>query len=120
MLTGHGYRQGQGSDMTGLVRSTRLEASATPPRRSHPQSARSLRSSRPINSPDLERRRVLEVLTSDRSSISRRGAPEIYAQLLDEGISPVFGVHDVRVLAENTLSVAERRRLARQPGEGVP
>jgi transposase InsO family protein len=65
----------------------------------------------------LERRRVLEVLTSDR--FVDLAPLQIYAHLLDEGrylcsVSTMY-----RVLAENTL-VAERRRLARHPAKVCP
>ena len=67
----------------------------------------------PVNKlTDLERRRVLEVLTSDR--FVDLAPLQIYAQLLDEGVYLCSVSTMYRVLAENTL-VAERRRLARHP-----
>ena len=66
---------------------------------------------------DLERRRVLEVLTSDR--FVDLAPLQIYAQLLDEGIYLCSVSTMYRVLAENTL-VAERRRLARHPRQVCP
>ena len=66
---------------------------------------------------DAERRRVLEVLTSDR--FVDLAPLQIYAQLLDEGIYLCSVSTMYRVLAENTL-VAERRRLARHPRQVCP
>jgi putative transposase len=65
----------------------------------------------------LERRRVLEVLTSDR--FVDLAPLQIYAQLLDEGVYLCSVSTMYRVLAENTL-VAERRRLARHPTKVCP
>ena len=57
---------------------------------------------------DLERRRVLEVLTSDR--FVDLAPLQIYAQLLDEGLYLCSVSTMYRVLAANSL-VAERRRV---------
>ena len=66
---------------------------------------------------DLERRRVLEVLNSDR--FADLAPLQIYAQLLDEGVY-LFTVSTMyRVLGEHTL-VTERRRLARHPAKVKP
>jgi len=66
---------------------------------------------------DLERRRVLEVLTSDR--FVDLAPLQIYAQLLDEGLYLCSVSTMYRVLAANAL-VAERRRLARHPAQVCP
>jgi putative transposase len=72
----------------------------------------------PVNKlTDLERRRVLEVLTSDR--FVDLAPLQIYAQLLDEGLYLCSVSTMYRVLGENTL-VAERRRLARHPAAVCP
>jgi putative transposase len=102
--------------LTGIVRSTatrrRRAATAPTPAVATPPA------SDPVNKlTDLERRRVLEVLTSDR--FVDLAPLQIYAQLLDEGrylcsVSTMY-----RVLAENAL-VAERRRLARHPAKVCP
>ena len=65
----------------------------------------------------LERRRVLEVLTSDR--FVDLAPLQIYAQLLDEGVYLCSVSTMYRVLAQNAL-VAERRRLARHPAQVCP
>jgi putative transposase len=67
----------------------------------------------PVNKLSVaERRRVLEVLTSDR--FVDLAPLQIYAQLLDEGVYLCSVSTMYRALADNTL-VAERRRLARHP-----
>jgi len=72
----------------------------------------------PVNKlTDLERRRVLEVLTSDR--FVDLAPLQIYAQLLDEGLYLCSVSTMYRVLGENTL-VTERRRLARHPAAVCP
>ena len=72
----------------------------------------------PVNKlTDLERRRVLEVLTSDR--FVDLAPLQIYAQLLDEGLYLCSVSTMYRVLGEHTL-VAERRRLARHPAKVCP
>jgi putative transposase len=72
----------------------------------------------PVNKlTDLERRRVLDVLTSDR--FVDLAPLQIYAQLLDEGTYLCSVSTMYRVLAENTL-VVERRRLARHPAKVCP
>ena len=101
--------------LTGLVRSTatrrRNAATAPTPVVSAP-------APEPVNKlTDLERRRVLEVLTSDR--FVDLAPLQIYAQLLDEGVYLCSVSTMYRVLAENTL-VAERRRLARHPAKVCP
>ena len=116
MLTGHGVSTRQAAALTGLVRST-----AT--RRRHAATALTpALSTEPAVEPankltDLERGRVLEVLTSDR--FVDLAPLQIYAQLLDEGIYLCSVSTMYRVLAQNTL-VAERRRLARHPGQVCP
>ncbi len=65
----------------------------------------------------LERRRVLEVLTSDR--FVDLAPLQIYAQLLDEGLYLCSVSTMYRVLGENTL-VAERCRQARHPAKVCP
>ena len=72
----------------------------------------------PVNKlTELERRRVLEVLTSDR--FVDLAPLQIYAQLLDEGVYLCSVSTMYRVLRENTL-VADRRRLARHPAKVCP
>ena len=72
----------------------------------------------PVNKlTDPERRRVLEVLNSDR--FVDLAPLQIYAQLLDEGVYLCSVSTMYRVLGENTL-VAERRRLARHPAKVCP
>jgi transposase InsO family protein len=102
--------------LTGLVRSTatRRRKSATAPTPSVPARP----SCDPLNKlADAERRRVLEVLTSDR--FVDLAPLQIYAQLLDEGVYLCSVSTMYRVLGENTL-VAERRRLARHPAKVCP
>jgi hypothetical protein len=102
--------------LTGLVRSTatRRRNAATMPTpavaaRPAPEPANKLT--------DLERRRVLEVLTSAR--FVDLAPLQIYAQLLDEGLYLCSVSTMYRVLAENTM-VTERRRLARHPAKTCP
>src|SRR4029077_5383520 len=94
-----------------MVRSTatrRLRAATAPTPAVSAQTAPA-----PVNKlTDLERRRVLEVLTSDR--FVRLAPVQIFAQLLDEGVSLCSGSTMYRVLGQPTL-VVERRRLARHP-----
>src|ERR1700724_2773204 len=116
MLTGHVVSTRQAATLTGLVRSTatrrRNAATAlTPAVCTEP-------AVEPANKlTDLERRRVLEVLTSDR--FVDLAPLQIYAQLLDEGVYLCSVSTMYRVLAEHTL-VAERRRLARHPAKVCP
>ena len=65
----------------------------------------------------IERRRILEVLDSDR--FVDQAPLEVYAQLLDEGIYLCSVSTMYRVLRENT-QVSERRRLARHPARTCP
>jgi putative transposase len=102
--------------LTATVRSTaarrRKAATAPTPEPSTPQAGE------PVNKlTALERRRVREVLTSDR--FVDLAPLQIYAQLLDEGVYLCSVSTMYRVLAENTL-VAERRRLARHPAKVCP
>jgi putative transposase len=102
--------------LTGMVRSTatrRCNAATAPtPAVSAPPAPG------PVNKlTDLERRRVLDVLTSDR--FVDLAPLQIYAQLLDEGTYLCSVSTMYRVLAENTL-VVERRRLARHPAKVCP
>jgi putative transposase len=116
MLTAHGVSTRQAASLTGLVRSTasrrRTAASAlTPAVCTEP-------AVEPANKlTDAERRRVLEVLTSDR--FVDLAPLQIYVQLLDEGVYLCSVSTMYRVLAQNTL-VAERRRLARHPAQVCP
>ena len=72
----------------------------------------------PVNKlTDRERRRVLEVLNSDR--FADLAPLQIYARLLDEGVYLCSVSTMYRVLREHTL-VAERRRLARHPAKVCP
>jgi putative transposase len=102
--------------LTGLVRSTatrRCNAATAPtPVVSAPPAPD------PVNKLTArERRRVLEVLTSDR--FVDLAPLQIYAQLLDEGLYLCSVSTMYRVLGEHTL-VAERRRLARHPVKVCP
>jgi putative transposase len=102
--------------LTGLVRSTatrrRRAATARTPQMSVAPAGD------PVNKlTDLERRRVLEVLTSDR--FVDLAPLQIYAQLLDEGVYLCSVSTMYRVLGENTM-VVERRRLARHPAKVCP
>src|SRR6476469_10019004 len=83
MLTGHGVSTRQAATLTGLVRSTatrrRNAATALTP------AVCTERAVEPVNKlTDAERRRVVEVLTSDR--FVDLAPLQIYAQLLDEGV----------------------------------
>src|SRR6478735_4530320 len=116
MLTGHGVSTRQAATLTGLVRSTatrrRNAATAlTPAVCTEP-------AVEPANKlTDAERRRVVEVLTSDR--FVDLAPLQIYAQLLDEGVYLCSVSTMYRVLGQHTL-VAERRRLARHPSQVCP
>ncbi len=102
--------------LTGMVRSTatRRRTAATAPT----PAVAAQPAPDPVNKlTELERRRVLEVLTSDR--FVDLAPLQIYAQLLDEGVYLCSVSTMYRVLAENTL-VAERRRLARHPAKVCP
>ena len=115
MLTGHGVSTRQAATLTGLVRSTatrrRNAATAlTPAVCTEP-------AVEPANKlTDAERRRVVEVLTSDR--FVDLAPLQIYAQLLDEGVYLCSVSTMYRVLAAH--AVAERRRLARHPSQVCP
>ena len=102
--------------LTGMVRTTatrRRNAATAPTPAVSAQPA-----PHPVNKlTDLERRRVLEVLNSDR--FVDLAPLQIYAQLLDEGLYLCSVSTMYRVLKENTL-VAERRRLARHPAKVCP
>ena len=115
-LIAGGVATRRAATLTGLVRTTaaRRRTAATAPT--------PLVSGLPAPDPankltDLERRRVLEVLTSDR--FVDLAPLQIYAQLLDEGVYLCSVSTMYRVLGENTL-VAERRRLARHPAKVCP
>src|SRR6476646_3437149 len=116
MLTGPGVSTRQAATLTGLVRSTatrrRNAATAlTPAVCTEP-------AVEPANKlTDAERRRVVEVLTSDR--FVDLAPLQIYAQLLDEGVYLCSVSTMYRVLGEHTL-VTERRRLARHPAKVCP
>ncbi|GAA2420207.1 hypothetical protein GCM10009856_32520 [Mycolicibacterium llatzerense] len=102
--------------MTGLVRSTATR------RRNAATALTAAVCAEPAVQPvnkltDAERRRVLEVLTSDR--FVDLAPLQIYAQLLDEGVYLCSVSTMYRVLGENTM-VAERRRLARHPAKVCP
>ena len=116
MLTGHGVSTRQAATLTGLVRSTatrrRNAATALTP------AVCTERAVEPANKlTDAERRRVVEVLTSDR--FVDLAPLQIYAQLLDEGVYLCSVSTMYRVLGRHTL-VAERRRLARHPSQVCP
>ena len=102
--------------MTGVVRSTatrRGKAAIAPT-----AAVAAAPEPEPVNKlTELERRRVLEVLTSDR--FVDLAPLQIYAQLLDEGVYLCSVSTMYRVLRENTL-VADRRRLARHPAKVCP
>jgi putative transposase len=102
--------------LTGLVRSTATRRRNAATARTPAVSAQP--ASEPVNKlTNLERRRVLEVLTSDR--FVDLAPLQIYAQLLDEGVYLCSVSTMYRVLAENML-IAERRRLARHPAKVCP
>ena len=115
-LIAGGVSTRQAAVLTGVVRSTATRqrnavVALTPAVSAHPVSD-------PVNKlTDRQRRRVLEVLTSDR--FVDLAPLQIYAQLLDEGIYLCSVSTMYRVLGENTL-VAERRRLARHPAKACP
>jgi hypothetical protein len=102
--------------LTGMVRSTatRRRSAATAPT----PAVSAQPAPDPVNKlTDLERRGVLEVLTSDR--FVDLAPLQIYAQLLDEGVYLCSVSTMYRVLRQNAL-VAERRRLARHPAKVCP
>jgi putative transposase len=106
----------QAATLTGLARSTaqRRRAAATAPT---PAVSTQLRAE-PLNKlTDLQRRRILEVLNSDR--FVDLAPLQVYTQLLDEGTYLCSVSTMYRVLRENAL-VAERRRLARHPAKICP
>ena len=102
--------------LTGTVRSTairRRNTATAPTPAVQPQLV-----AEPVNKlTDLERCRVLEVLTSDR--FVDLAPLQIYAQLLDEGVYLCSVSTMYRVLRENS-QVKERRRLARHPAKACP
>ena len=113
-LIAGGVSTRQAAALTGLVRSTaaRRHIAATP------TAAVPAPAGDPVNKLSvLERRRVLDLLTSDR--FVDLAPLQIYAQLLDEGLYLCSVSTMYRVLGENTL-VAERRRLARHPAKVCP
>lgn len=102
--------------LTGMVRSTaaRRHDAATAPT----PAVSATPAPEPVNKlTELERRRVLEVLTSAR--FVDLAPLQIYAQMLDEGVYLCSVSTMYRVLAEHTL-VAERCRLARHPAKTCP
>ena len=110
-LTDAGVTTRTAATLTGLVRSTatrRRNAAGRRPRCTGPPANR-------LSA--MERRRVVEVLTSDR--FVDLAPLQIYAQLLDEGVYLCSVSTMYRVLAEHAQLV-ERRRLARHPGQDVP
>ena len=114
-LIADGVPTRQAAALTGVVRSTaaRRHTAATAPTPAAPAPAGD-----PANKLSvLERRRVRDVLTSDR--FVDLAPLQIYAQLLDEGTYLCSVSTMYRVLGEDTL-VAERRRLARHPAKVCP
>jgi transposase InsO family protein len=104
------------AELTGMVRTTatRRRNAATAPT----PSVSAQPAPDPVNKlTDLERRRVLEVLNSDR--FVDLAPLQIYAQLLDEGLYLCSVSTMYRVLGENR-QVKERRRLARHPAKVCP
>jgi putative transposase len=115
-LIAGGVSTRQAATLTGVVRSTsaRRHHAATAP--TPTMAAPPVRD--PVNKlTDAERRRVLDVLTSNR--FVDLAPLQIYAQLLDEGVYLCSVSTMYRVLAQNTM-VAERRRLARHPAKVCP
>lgn len=104
------------SALTGVIRSTALRhrtAAAAPTPDLAPASV-----VEPANKlTSIERRRILEILNSDR--FVDQAPLEVYAQLLDEGIYVCSVSTMYRVLRENA-QVVERRRLARHPSKVCP
>lgn len=121
MTTTYGYLAEAGvttrraSDLTGLVRATALRRRAAA---AAPIVAGVVSPAKPVNKlTDLERRRILDVLNSDR--FVDLAPLQVYAQLLDEGIYLCSVSTMYRVLAANR-QVKERRRLARHPAKVCP
>jgi transposase InsO family protein len=115
-LIGGGVSTRHAAVLTAVVRSTavRRRRAATAPTPAAPVPP----ACDPVNKlTDLERRRVLDVLTSGR--FVDLAPLQIYAQLLDEGVYLCSVSTMYRVLRENTM-VAERRRLARHPAKVCP
>lgn len=113
-LTAAGIPTRQASTLTGIVRST---AARHKPGRPDPTPTMA-----PVRTPsnkltDTERRRVLDVLCSDR--FLDQAPLEIYAQLLDEGIYLCSVSTMYRILREN-MQVIDRRRQARHPARVCP
>lgn len=106
----------QAAGLTGIVRSTAARRHNAATARTPAVSARPAPD--PVNKlTDLERRRVLEVLNSDR--FVDLAPLQIYAQLLDEGVYLCSVSTMYRVLRDNR-QVKERRRLARHPAKARP
>ena len=102
--------------LTAMVRSTatrRLRAATAPT-----PAVSALTAPAPVNKlTDLERRRVLEVLNSDR--FADLAPMQIYAQLLDEGVDLCSGVHDVPGVGRAHPGHRTPPASA-APGQGVP
>jgi putative transposase len=115
-LTAGGVSTRRAAVLTGIVRSTatRRRAAATAP-----TPAVALQPAPdPVNKlTELERRRVLEMLDSDR--FVDLAPLQVYAQLLDEGVYLCSVSTMYRVLRDNT-QVKERRRVARHPAQVCP
>jgi putative transposase len=115
-LTAGGVATRRAASLTGVVRSTAIRRRNAAAALTLPVSVQPAPD--PVNKlTDLERRRVLEVLNSDR--FVDLAPLQIYAQLLDEGLYLCSVSTMYRVLRENT-QVAERRRLARHPARACP
>jgi putative transposase len=115
-LTADGVSTRKAAVLTGLVRSTAIRhgnaATAPTPVVAPPPATD------PVNKlTTMERRRILEVLTS--TQFVDLAPLQIYAQLLDEGVYLCSVSTMYRVLAENR-QVKERRRLARHPATVCP
>lgn len=112
-LAASGVTTRQASDLTGIARATvfRRRVAVPPPTAPVPRPD-------PVNKlTDIERRRVLDVLNSDR--FVDLAPLQIYAQLLDEGLYLCSVSTMYRVLAENR-QVKERRKQARHPAKVCP
>ncbi len=112
-LTGAGVATRTAAVLTGLARSTAIRRTGTTTVR--PGAVAGLT---PANKLTVsERRRVLEVLDSDR--FVDLAPLQVYAQLLDEGVYLCSVSTMYRILREHR-QVKERRRLARHPAKVCP
>jgi putative transposase len=116
-LTEAGVTTRAASALTGLVRSTatrRRTATSTPT----PACSSRATAVVPVNKlSELERRRILDVLNSER--FVDQAPLEVYAQLLDEG-TYLCSVSTMYRVLRGSAAVIDRRRLARHPAKACP